>query len=177
MNAKKVLNFWFKNESKWWVKEEAFDAEITSEFAGLYEDAASGKLDNWVETDEGILALIIVLDQFPRNMFRGDAKSFAADNKALKIVKAALRRGVDFALEDNKRAFLYMPLMHSEDIKDQELCVELFETYGPEGNLIFARKHLNIIRRFGRFPHRNEVLSRKNTPEENVFLTRDGSGF
>jgi uncharacterized protein (DUF924 family) len=172
-----ILDFWFSatNRAKWFSKEPAFDQEITDKFLGTYETAANRRLDYGQDSQAGTLASVILLDQFPRNMFRGTAKSFATDNKALALTKYAIAERMDRGLDDDHRQFLYMPLMHSEEIEDQKLGIELF-AYNPQMQL-YAKRHMEIIDKFGRFPHRNEILGRKSTDEELEFLKSPNSGF
>jgi uncharacterized protein (DUF924 family) len=183
MTPKSILNFWFGlPPAKWWEKDDALDAQIREKFTETYEAAATGALDAWAEEGpESALALILTLDQFPRNMFRNDTKAFATDKKAANLTKAGLLQGYDLWFKENKpedwRAFFYIPLMHSENLEDQRRCVDLFATHGPEKNLPFARLHHDIIARFGRFPHRNALVGRKNTLEESAFLKHPGSVF
>jgi len=170
-----VLAFWHDaGEDKWFEKDETFDRAIRDNFFSTYEAAAKGQLSDWEKTPDGALALVIVLDQFPRNMFRNDPRAFAADPLALEISKRALTSGTDRKIAHELVPFLYMPLMHSENIADQRRCVDLFGEYGNDNNLKFAELHQNIIERFGRFPHRNDVLGRDTTPEEQAFLEGDG---
>jgi len=188
--AREVLDFWFGREGEpeygqsrdeWFRKDPAFDARVTQEFFDLYEQAAAGDLDGWREGAESCLALVIVLDQFPRNMFRGDGRTHAADGKALEASKYAVQHALDRELPAFQRMFLYMPFMHSESVEDQRRSVELFERLaGEEGGpdvVSYAVAHRDIVERFGRFPHRNEVLGRQTTSEEAVFLTTEGSSF
>jgi uncharacterized protein (DUF924 family) len=183
MTPQNILDFWFNlPPEKWWKKDTALDKQIREQFMETYKAAAAGKLDTWAqEGPEPTLALIITLDQFPRNMFRNDATAFATDEKAANLTKAGLLRGYDLWFKENKpegwRAFFYISLMHSENLGDQRRCVDLFATHGPGQNLPFARLHHDIIARFGRFPHRNAALGRKNTAEEEAFLQLPGSGF
>ena len=185
-----VLDFWFGRKEdpahgefrdEWFRKDEAFDAEVTDRFGDLYKDAAAGKLDDWRDDPEGNLALVIVLDQFPRNMFRGDARTHATDAKALETAKYAMERALDRELPPFQRMFLYMPLMHSENVEDQRRSVELFEGLAAEDGgpdvTEYAVGHREIVERFGRFPHRNAILGRETTPEEAEFLTRPGSSY
>jgi len=184
-----VLTFWFldptgqtaKNRKEWFIKSSKFDQEIRDRFLDLYEQAASGQLDHWQETAPGILALILVLDQFPRNLFRGDPRSFATDDKALTLTQMAIARGFDQALPLIQRWFVYLPLMHSEDLDIQNQSVEFFRQFelDPEtqSSYPYAIKHRDVIQRFGRFPHRNAILGRENTPEETAFLQQPGSSF
>lgn len=171
-----VLDFWFEaGPDRWFRKDAKFDAEIASRFGALVEDARTGKCDRWVQSPEGALALVIVLDQFPRNIHRDSPKAFACDPKALATAKAAIARGFDMELPQASRSWFYMPFMHSEVLADQERCIELFKRSGLDDNLPHAVEHADIIRRFGRFPHRNAVLGRKTTEAEQSFL--DGGGF
>ena len=174
-----ILNFWFvESEMKqWFVKDPEFDATIVKRFANLYEQAANDELDHWCALPDGTLALVILLDQFSRNMFRGDAKTFASDAKALAICKAAIEKGFDAKVADNQRNFLYLPFEHSEELADQVRAVELIAAMGNKELLKWAEKHKVIIERFGRFPHRNEVLGRPSTEAEKQFLGEDGSSF
>ncbi|QIN82559.1 DUF924 family protein [Rubrobacter tropicus] len=185
-----VLAFWFGTQgdpgygefrSEWFRKDETFDREVTDRFEDLYEQAAAGKLDHWREEAEGCLALVIALDQFPRNMFRGDARTHATDAKALDAAKDAIGRALDRELPALQRMFLYMPFMHSESVEDQRRSVELFEGLAGEPGgpdvVEYAVGHRDIVERFGRFPHRNALLGRETTPEEAEFLTRPGSSY
>ena len=185
-----VLAFWFGGEGEpgygefreeWFRKDETFDREITDRFGGLYERAAAGELDGWREEAEGCLALVIVLDQFPRNMFRGDARTHATDGQALDAAKYATERALDRELPAFQRMFLYMPFMHAENAEDQRRSVELFEGLAAEPGgpdvVEYAVGHRDIVERFGRFPHRNAILGRETTPEEAEFLTQPGSSY
>jgi uncharacterized protein (DUF924 family) len=188
--AGEVLEFWFGREgdpeygqfrNEWFRKDPEFDATVTKKFADLYEEAAAGELDDWRDTAESCLALVIVLDQFPRNMFRGDGRTHAEDGRALGASKYAVEHALDRELPAFQRMFLYMPFMHSESVEDQRRSVELFERLaGEEGApdvVSYAVAHKDIVERFGRFPHRNGILGRETTPEEVVFLTTEGSSF
>jgi uncharacterized protein (DUF924 family) len=171
-----ILAFWrAAGSERWYQRNDAFDADLRRRFLGLWRKAFAGELACWEATDEGALALVIVLDQFPRNMFRGDARAYSGDALALEVVNRALARGVDLRIAADLLEFLYLPLMHSEHSADQERCVELFRNTRNADNLGYAEQHADIIRRFGRFPHRNAVLGRIATPEEQAFL--DGGGF
>jgi len=170
-----VLAFWrAAGPDKWYTKDDAFDADIRARFLGAYEAAAAGRLA-WDETPEGALALVIVLDQFPRNMFRGSARAFAADPLARKVATRAIDRGFDQRFAVPERCFFYLPFEHSELLADQERCVALNRASGDADGVKWAELHADIIRRFGRFPHRNRVLGRVTTPEEQAFL--DDGGF
>ena len=171
-----VLAFWrTAGPDKWFEKDTAFDESIRARFRETYDAAAAAQLSGWEHTAEGALALTIVLDQFPRNMFRGEAQAFSSDTKARDVATRAIARGADTRIDPRLVEFLYMPLMHSEQLADQLRCVELFRKSGNTNNLKYAEDHADIVRRFGRFPHRNPVLGRATTPEEQAFL--DGGGF
>jgi uncharacterized protein (DUF924 family) len=171
-----VLDFWFgAGPQKWFSKDDAFDAAIRQRFLPTYEAAAAGRLNDWQATPEGALALVIVLDQFPRNMFRGSPRTFAADPLALAVAKRAVAQNFDRQLDLPKRNFFYLPFQHSENLADQERCVELSRQNSDAEGVKWAELHADIIRRFGRFPHRNAVLGRVSTPEEQAFL--DAGGF
>jgi uncharacterized protein (DUF924 family) len=175
MRHAEVLEFWFGRERKaWFAKDARFDTEIRSRFLQLHEQAAAGGLAGWQEEPRSCLALVIVLDQFPRNMFRGTARAFAADPLAREAARTLVDRGWDKALTADERTFAYLPFEHSESLEDQERSLRLFE--GSE-NFEWARKHYEVVRRFGRFPHRNAALGRESTPEEIEFLKQPGSGF
>lgn len=178
---KDVLAFWFEETqpAQWFQVNPDFDADIARRYADAYDKAARGILDDWKTDSDGCLALCILLDQFPRNMFRGAAKAFATDGKALVIAKFALSKGFDQVLSPIKRRFLYLPFEHSENLNDQRKCVELFDKMKKDDPLgyDYALRHLKIIERFGRFPHRNAVLSRMSTPDEEEFLAKGGPGF
>ena len=171
-----VLTFWRSaGDERWYKRDEAFDASVRERFLALWHKAVAGELSSWETTDDGALALVILLDQFPRNMFRGDPKAFSSDAQALDVAHRALARGADKRIEAPLLQFLYLPFMHSEDLADQSRCVDLFRTTADTENLRYAEEHADIVRRFGRFPHRNRVLGRTTTPEEQAFL--DGGGF
>jgi uncharacterized protein (DUF924 family) len=174
--AAEVVKFWTEaGPDRWFTKDDAFDAEIRRRFLATYEAAADGKLAAWETTAEGALALMILLDQFPRNMFRGSARAFATDAQARAITAAALLRGFDAQVPADLRGFFYLPFEHSENMADQERGIALYTAAGDADNLKWAQIHHDIIQRFGRFPHRNAVLGRTTTPEEQAFL--DGGGF
>ncbi|HEY2446747.1 MAG TPA: DUF924 family protein, partial [Rhizomicrobium sp.] len=161
------LTFWFEpgRRALWYATNESFDEEIRQRFLATYEAAHSGQLDAWRETPHSLLALIVVLDQFPRNMFRGSARAFAADEQAAGLTREGIEKGFDQALEGAQRDFFTMPLMHSETLADHELLVAL-----GRGADRYARGHRETIARFGRFPYRNEALGRQSTPEETAWL-------
>lgn len=171
-----VVGFWREaGRDKWFKKDEAFDRELVERFGALHGEVAAGGKSDWAKTPEGALALILILDQFSRNMFRGSAKAFAQDPLARKLARAAIAAGFDQKVEPELAHFFHMPFMHSEEIADQERCVLYFHSLGVEEALRFARIHEQAIRRFGRFPHRNSALGRHMTPAEQVYL--DGGGF
>ncbi len=171
-----VLLFWrAAGPDKWFNKDCVFDAELSSRFFAIWQAAANGRLKHWEDAPEHALALVIVLDQFPRNMFRGDRRSYATDPLARAVAERALARGFDRQVPELERRFLFLPFMHSENAADQERCLALAENYGDEEFAKHAVLHLDIIRRFGRFPHRNPALGRRTNAEEQAFL--DGGGF
>ena len=171
-----VVAFWTDaGPKKWFTKDDAFDRDIRERFLATHEAAAQGKLSDWEASAEGTLALLILLDQFPRNMFRGSARTFATDPMAREIANRAIEKGFDRAVPDNLRNFFYLPYQHSEQLADQERSLALYRAWGDADNFKWADIHADIIRKFGRFPHRNAVLGRPTTPEEQAFL--DGGGF
>lgn len=171
-----VVAWWLAlGAARWFVKDPAVDEEIRVRFGAAYAAAAAGRLAGWEETTEGALALVLVLDQFSRNMFRGSAQAFAADPLAREIAGRAVARGFDASFENPVRRFFYLPWMHSEDLADQELCVTLCRAAADAEGVHHAEIHADIIRRFGRFPHRNGPLGRTTTPAEQAFL--DGGGY
>lgn len=174
-----IIHFWFEEiePSFWWKKDLAFDQEITSRFHTTHKAASLGELESWRKSANGRLAEVIVLDQFSRNLYRDTALSFAYDGVALILAQEAIRIGSDQQVDCEKRSFFYMPYMHSESIEIHQTAVELFSQTGAEFNYEFELKHKTIIDRFGRYPHRNAILSRKSTPEEKVFLTQPNSSF
>ncbi len=190
LQANEILDFWFGNlddedygkpRKVWFIKNLEFDKEVRSRFLQVYQQAATGKLEDWKESPPGCLALIILLDQFPRNMFRGQPQAFATDSQALTYAKYAVAQGFDKELLPIQRQFIYLPFEHSENLTDQHQCIELFSTLKeyPEcvSGVDYAHRHFQVIERFGRFPHRNKILERESTPEEVEFLTQPGSSF
>jgi uncharacterized protein (DUF924 family) len=187
---REILDFWFGRESEegygefrevWFTKDPEFDREVRDRFEGAYEKAAAGRLEHWKDEAQSCLALIILLDQFTRNMFRGDPKTYATDDKAREAARHAVEHAYDRELTPYGRLFVYLPFEHSEDLEDQRFSVELFRglaaEMGAEDLLGYAVRHLEIIERFGRFPHRNEILGRATTPEEAEFLRGPDSSF
>ena len=179
MNYQEVITFWFEEltPQQWWSKDDDLDNSIRERFATHHEKAAAGELFAWRAEPEGRLAEIIVLDQFSRNMFRNTPWVFMWDSMALVLAQEAVNAGADQQLEPDKRAFLYMPYMHSESRLIHEQAVNLFNAKGLENSYQFELKHKSIIDRFGRYPHRNELLGRQSTPEEVEFLKQPGSSF
>ncbi|WP_114239004.1 DUF924 family protein [Dyella sp. C9] len=184
-----VLEFWFDPvaEACWFERNEAFDARIRQRFGDTWVAAVRGELDDWAATPEGWLALLIVLDQFSRNLHRDDARAWAADGQAQALARAGIARGDDQRLLPLQRLFAYLPLEHAEDAALQRLCVQLFHQLAEqqtgvdrhrfEGFLDYARRHHDVIDTFGRFPHRNAVLGRASTPAEQDYLASPGAGF
>jgi uncharacterized protein (DUF924 family) len=193
-----VLGFWFGELSadghadqahaqRWWTHDPVFDAVVRQRFGALYAAVAAGEREDWLESARGALAYVIVLDQFSRNMFRDSPDMFAQDARALRAALSAIDRGFDRQLALGERGFLYMPLMHSEQLALQDRCVAHFTAFRDElagaararvaSALDFAERHRAIVQRFGRFPHRNRALGRSSTPEELEFLTQPGSAF
>ena len=171
-----VVDFWrTAGPARWFAKDDAFDAEFRERFFDKYHQAAQHELTAWADTPEGALALVLLLDQFPRNCFRGDADAFATDALARAIADRAIAAGFDRAVDAGLRLFFYLPLEHSENIADQQRAVALCRELGDADYLKYAGMHCDVIARFGRFPHRNAVLGRDTTPEEQAFL--DTGGF
>lgn len=169
-----VAAFWRDaGPARWFAKDEAFDAEFKSRFEAAHHAAASGMLDAWANEADGALALLVLLDQFPRNAWRGSAHMFATDGKARAIARAAVAAGLDQQVEGTLRPFFYLPFMHSESLADQERSVELNAALDANTQR-FAVLHRDIVARFGRFPHRNPMLGRETTPEEQAFLDQGG---
>lgn len=170
-----VVQFWLKaGPSQWFRKDASFDDDFRARFAAEHEAAAAGKLDGWETSAEGALALLILLDQYPRNSFRGTARMFATDPLALTVAKRAIEHGFDAAVEPSLRLFFYLPFVHSERLEDQDRALVLYAALGEETQR-HAHIHRDIIARFGRFPHRNPLLGRQTTAEEQAFL--DAGGF
>lgn len=175
--AGEIVAFWREaGHDKWFKRDESFDQAIRSRFLPTCEAAANGGLANWEDSAESALALLLVFDQFPRNMFRGNARAFATDLLARAVADRALVRGFDQAIEPALRQFFYLPFMHSEALTDQDRSVRLYEALGDAEQLRYATEHRDVIRRFGRFPHRNVVLGRDTTSAEQAFLEGEGFG-
>ena len=179
--VKDVLVFWFEEctPQQWWMKDAQFDESIRQRFLSAHEAAVKGELSDWRKTAHGRLAEIIVLDQFSRNLYRDDPRSWQYDGMALVLAQEAIACGDDHRLRgsSSQQAFLYMPFMHSESLLIHEQSIELFSQPGLENHLDFAHKHKAIIDRFGRYPHRNVVLGRESTAAELEFLQQPNSGF
>ncbi len=188
--ANEILEFWFgkpdeadygKPRKVWFTKNPEFDQDVRSRFLNDYQQAAAGKLDDWKASPLSCLALIILLDQFPRNMFRGQPQTFATDPQALAYAQHTVAQGFDKELLPIQRCFVYLPFEHSENLAHQRQAIELFSTLKdyPEcaSGVDYAHRHFKVIERFGRFPHRNEILGRETTPEEAEFLKQPGSSF
>ena len=174
-----IINFWFTelSPSQWWLKSAELDETISRRFAAIHQRAIKGLLYQWRATAEGALAEILVLDQFSRNMYRDQPGAFAQDILALVLAQEALRRSLDQHVPVQQRHFFYLPFMHSEEALFQQESVHFFTGLGDAGALDFAEQHKVIIDRFGRFPHRNAILGRNSTDEEEVFLQQPGSSF
>lgn len=170
-----IIKFWFSEAVRpfWFNSTAEFDSQLQGKFASVWQQAAAGKLDHWVEAADGALALVILLDQIPLNIYRGKARSFSTEAKAREIAARAIDEGRDKSLTDEQKAFLYMPFMHSETLTDQDRSVALYQAAELEDNLKFAKHHREIVRRFGRFPHRNAILGRESTEAELVYLMSD----
>lgn len=190
IEANDILDFWFGMSAErrlpsvqafWFRKSEATDSAITERFLAAFETARDGALEAWRDTAEGSLALILALDQFPRNMFRNSPLAFSTDSYARDVAREAVSRGFDVALVPLQRWFMYMPFEHSEHLDDQNFSVSLFERLANDPTLAdaldYARRHRDIIARFGRFPHRNAIIGRVSTAEEQAFLAEPGSSF
>ena len=174
-----VLGFWFEEltPDDWFGGGETVDNRIRDRFLALHEALRDDVPESWRATARGMLAAVIALDQFPRNMYRNDSRAFAADEAALALATEAIERGLDRTMTSDERKFLYLPFEHSEDPQVQARSVELFATFDDDETLGYAVRHQEIIDRFGRFPHRNEALGRESTPEELEFLKEPDSSF
>ena len=185
-----IVDFWFgapgsgergRSRAVWFKKDAAFDASLRAQFGAVHAEAAAGRLSEWERAPESALALVIVLDQFSRNLFRGQPASFGCDAAALALARRMVAAGWDTVLLPVMRSFVYLPFEHSESLADQDEAVRLFTLLAAEPGqadlLVWAEKHRDIIRRFGRFPHRNAILRRVSTPAESEFLTQPGSSF
>ncbi|MGI9535873.1 MAG: DUF924 family protein [Desulfocapsaceae bacterium] len=174
-----IIKFWFEEiePSQWWTKDDEFDQLIKLRYSDLHEKAVRCELFEWRTYPQGRLAEIIILDQFSRNMFRGTPEAFAQDRMALILSQEAISLGIDKLLKPQERGFVYLPLMHSESIAIHEKAEEIYRQFGNQSSLGFELKHKMIIEKFGRYPHRNEILGRESTEEEREFLKQPGSSF
>ena len=171
-----VVDFWIEaGPDKWFLKDESFDEACRQRFLSTYEAAARGDLAEWELDPRGALALLILLDQFPRNMFRGTRRAYATDPTAVLVAERAIERGFDMAVEPELRRFFYLPFMHSEELRDQDRSVALNADLGGDDVIEWSHHHRDIIDRFGRFPHRNAILGRESTPEERAYLAEQGA--
>lgn len=173
--VEEIIDFWFsaRVRSLWFQSTAAFDDELRVRFLPTWQAACAGQLTGWMATAEGCLALVICLDQFPLNMFRGQAESFSSEAAARAVAALAIEWGFDQSLPVEQRGFLYLPYMHSESLADQECSVALYRSLGQAESLHYAQHHREIVQRFGRFPHRNAILGRENSPEEQAWLASD----
>jgi len=178
ISAETVLDYWFSPAvaKRWFRPSQVFDDELRQRFAATVQAALNGELDDWADSPSGALALVILLDQFPLNIYRGRAESYSGETRARNIATAAIEHGWDREMETRQKAFLYLPFMHSEALADQDRAVELFRQAGMADNLRWAKHHRGIVQRFGRFPHRNAILGRESTAEEIAWLT-SGKAF
>lgn len=174
-----VLQFWFSEltPKQWFVKEDAVDRRIAERFTGLHLELSREVPDVWRATPEAWLALVIVYDQFPRNIYRNSPLAFATDWLALREAKAAIAAGADMGVGEAQRIFFYLPFEHAEDLAEQDRAVQLCEALGDETYLDYAHQHRNVVAEFGRFPHRNSILRRESTLAEEVYLSKPGAGF
>jgi uncharacterized protein (DUF924 family) len=191
MRPHDILDFWFAptgdpahntRREVWFKKDDAFDAEIRDRFETLVERALNGEISGWAATTDGTLAAIVVLDQFTRNVFRGTPRAFAGDAQALTLARKLVASGADRTLPGVRRLFVYLPFEHAENLATQEESLRLFQSLGQDEPahadlLTWAEKHHAVVARFGRFPHRNAILRRTSTPDEEAFLREPGSSF
>ena len=171
-SPQQIIEFWFSDRIKnqWFSSTPELDKEIFRKYGSIFDDASIGMLDDWMNDPEGSLALIILLDQFPLNMFRGQAKSFQTERKAIEVAFNAINNKYDQKLERDKRVFLYMPFMHSESLQIHQQALLLFSEPDFGHTLTFEKQHFDIVKQFGRYPHRNEILGRSSTALEEQFL-------
>ena len=174
-----ILDFWFSDEvtQKWFEKDEDFDKEIKKRFLSTYNDAKKKRASMVGDSAEDMLARVLVLDQFPRNMFRGTKEAFVTDGFALRVATDAIKKKYDRKLTDDQKKFLFMPFMHSEDLKDQRTAVALFSRVKDKDSLEFAVRHKEVILRFNRFPHRNDAMNRASSEQEEKFLAKTPVGY
>jgi uncharacterized protein (DUF924 family) len=176
LSANTILDFWFSDEAEalWFRSTKSFDREIRHKFEPLWQQGRDGELSSWEQTPQGSLALVILLDQLPLNMFRDQPQSFMTEQASRDVAHRAIEKDFDRPLDNRHKHFLYMPFMHSEELSDQNRSVALIEAAAMTNNLRWAKHHRDIIARFGRFPHRNQILNRKNTNEELQWLKSGG---
>lgn len=177
MNHIEIIDFWYSDSmrSYWFSSTPELDKKIRERYEHVWIKSSKGEYDDWKNTPEGSLALVIVLDQFPLNMFRGEAKSFQTEKKAIEVALSAINRGFDEKLEKDRLSFLFMPLMHSENIDHQELSVKFYKKHKLKDNIRFAEHHRDIVRKYGRFPHRNQILGRESSKLEIEYLNSENA--
>lgn len=175
LTAEAIIEYWYSDKviPKWFNSSIEFDKEIKSNYENVWLETLRGENISWQDNASGCLALAIILDQFPLNMFRGEVKSFSSEAAAIKVTKIAIARGFDKSIDRDKLSFLYMPLMHSENIDNQDLSIQLFAAAGLKDNLRFAKHHREIVKKFGRFPHRNKILGRESSQAEIGYLNSE----
>ncbi len=175
LNPDDILQYWFSEpmSGHWFNSTAAIDAEIGRRFEPAWQLALAGKLDSWLDSAKGCLALIIIFDQFPLNMYRGQANSFSTEARAIAVARQAIQSGFDRELQGQQLVFMYMPFMHSENLQDQDYAVELYRAAGLDENVKFALHHRSIVERFGRFPHRNVILGRDSSEAEQAYMNSD----
>ena len=178
MQPDDIINFWLQAGPQiWFKKDDAFDQSVKEKFQTLPDQIIEGQYDHWQTNPNGMLASVIALDQFPRNIHRDTARAFAYDEAARKYAKTAIDQQWDQQVRGELKAFFYLPFMHSEDINDQQYCLDIYNKAGDEDGADYARRHMELIEKYGRFPHRNAILGRKSTPEELAYLNTEGAGF
>ncbi|MFT5658065.1 MAG: hypothetical protein ACI9KN_001344 [Gammaproteobacteria bacterium] len=172
MNDQALVDFWFSQQTSqyWFNSTPEFDQQLRESYADLWQQAQLGELDNWRETAIGSLALVILLDQIPLNIFRGKPESFVTEAQSIIVARAAIDKGFDDELTQRQKSFLYMPFMHSENLQDQAFALAVFDQPGLEDNFRFAKHHYALVEQFGRFPHRNEILGRQSSQAEIEYL-------
>lgn len=177
MRPADIIEFWYSDsmQQRWFSSTPELDDQIKERFEHVWVSSSKGEFDEWSNTPEGSLALIIVLDQFPLNMFRGEARSFQTEKKAVEVALSAIDQGFDEQLSKAHLAFLFMPLMHSENIEHQDLSVKFYKKHDLKANIKFAEHHRDIVRKYGRFPHRNQILGRKSSKEEIEYLNSESA--
>jgi len=174
-----IIKFWFNDivSPKWWVKDRAFDALITDRYSDIHRQACRCELSHWRNDSLGRLAEILIIDQFSRNIYRNSPAAFAHDSLALALSQEAVNQGIDADMDGDQKAFLYMPYMHSESLAIHDMAIKLFAVPGLGSSLAYEKQHREIIVKFGRYPHRNNILNRQSTDSEREFLLQPGSSF